>query len=330
MRRPVIGSLAVAAAATVGLLALTGAAGQLGLLVLIPGMGLVGLVAHRWRADGGSDTAWSAPARLPAIEAGVAGAGAGAGAGVQDTVGGGMAGFGARAPATPTAVARALGRVEARELLRSPWFGTGLGLTLVPFLALVVLWGGENGVSRDEFALLTPWLVHPLVGMLVVAAHRSATRARRDGLLELIEACPTAAATRTAGLLQAAWVGFVVPLGFLALYAVGLYLRSPDLWGAPGLDAGPVVLAAAALGVGAVALGAALADGCRTCWRRCSPSSASGWCRCGSTPRATRGGTGGRCWRRHRRCPIPIPASSTSTRGRTWRGSPGSWSSSAP
>jgi hypothetical protein len=245
MRRPFVGSLAVAAWAMVGLLALTGAAGQLGLLVLVPAVGVVGVVAHRWRPDGGGDTAWSAPAPAPqpATEAGAVVTVAGAGAG---------------ASGTPAAVARALGRVEARELLRSPWFGTGVGLTLVPFLALVLLWGGENGVSRYEFSLLAPWLVHPLVGMLVVAAHRSATRARRDRADELVESCPTAAATRTAGLLRAAWVGLVVPLGFLALYAAGLYLRSPDLWGAPGLDAVPVVLAAAALGAGGVALGAAL------------------------------------------------------------------------
>lgn len=155
-------------------------------------------------------------------------------------------------------VAAALSRVEARDLVGSPWFGAGLGLLLVCYLSLAWVWGAGNGEHWTQVVAVAPWLAHPLVGMIVLAAHRGATRARRDGADELFDTCPVDLTTRTWGFLASAWVPVAVLAAFFVVYGVTLGVRSPDLYGSVGADAVAVVLSALVLGAGGVALGVAL------------------------------------------------------------------------
>jgi len=162
------------------------------------------------------------------------------------------------APAMSRQVACALSRVEARELASSPWFGIGLGFLGVVFLALVVLFPNENASSWPEAASLVPFLVHPLVGMVVLASHRAATRARRDGAAELLDTCPAGTTTRTVGVLLTAWVPVAAAACFVATLGVGLAVRNPYLHGPLGAGAAVSMLAAVVLGIGGTALGVAL------------------------------------------------------------------------
>ena len=162
------------------------------------------------------------------------------------------------APATSRQVARALGRVEARELASSPWFGIGLGFLGVVLLALVVLFPDDNGGSWAESAGLVPFLVHPLVGMVVLASHRAVTRARRDDTAELFDTCPAGTTTRAVGVLLTAWVPVAAAAGFVVILGAGLAVRSPYLHGPLGAGAAVSMLAAVVLSLGGVALGVAL------------------------------------------------------------------------
>jgi len=155
-------------------------------------------------------------------------------------------------------VARALSRVEARELASSPWFGIGLGFLGVVLLALVALYPDDNGSSWAETASLVPFLVHPLVGMVVLASHRAVTRARRDGASELFDTCPAGTTTRAVGVLLTAWVPVAAAACFVVILGAGLAVRSPYLHGPLGAGAAVSMLAAVVLGVGGVALGVAL------------------------------------------------------------------------
>lgn len=152
-------------------------------------------------------------------------------------------------------VAAALARVEGRELTASPWFATGIG-----FCTFMVLgFGLAEGTNqwRDVVEKL-PFLAHPLVGVMVVASHRAATRARRDGLADLFEACPTAPATRAVGLLGSAWVPAVALTAFFAAYLAAVVVDTGSR-GPLGSALVADVLAGLVLGVGGVALGIALA-----------------------------------------------------------------------
>jgi hypothetical protein len=163
-----------------------------------------------------------------------------------------------RAPATPAGVARALGRVEARELTGSLVYGIGLGFCFLILVAIGMLSGDQEGDTRDRLLQLAPWIAHPLVGLTVVAAHRAVTRARRDGADELLDSCPASQTQRTAGFLFAA----VVPVLTLAVYVVGFFVavevRNPFVQGSLTVENAADVLAAVALGAGGVALGVAL------------------------------------------------------------------------
>lgn len=80
-------------------------------------------------------------------------------------------------PASTHAVVVALGRVEARELVLSPWFALGLGLCAVMVISFASAYDGETWWQVIDDL---PFLAHPLVGMTVLAAHRAATSAERD------------------------------------------------------------------------------------------------------------------------------------------------------
>lgn len=161
-------------------------------------------------------------------------------------------------PAAPWAVARSLGRVEARELSRSVWFGVGIGFCLLIYGIFGFVYASDNSETWEEYLQLAPWFVHPLVGMSVLAGHRAVTRARRDGAEELLDSCPTPPVTRTLGFLLAA----IVPLGtivvFLAALVITSAVRSKGLHGPIGGDSVADLLGAVVLGAGGVAIGVAL------------------------------------------------------------------------
>lgn len=155
-------------------------------------------------------------------------------------------------------VARALSRVEAREMASSPWFGLGVGFLAMAYLLFAVVYPEDNASHWGEMVDLAPWLAHPLVGMVVLAAHWALTRPRRDGVQELFDSCPAGDEARTWGLLGAAWVPLGTLAAFLAVLGATVAVRSPNLYGAPGGDAVPQLLGAVLLGAGGVVLGVAL------------------------------------------------------------------------
>lgn len=156
------------------------------------------------------------------------------------------------------AVARALGRAEARELSRSPWFGIGFGFCVLVFVLFGFVWAAEDSGTWDGQLQLSSWFAYPLVGMVVLAMHRAVNRAARDGADEVFDACPTGPATRTAGFLLAA----VLPMATLAVFLVALGVavaaNGARLYGRIGADSVADVAAAVVLGAGGVALGVAL------------------------------------------------------------------------
>ena len=204
-------------------------------------LGVVALVGSRRAAA--VEPGWSAPKRL---------------GGPAPAPSPALAGPDPRTGPPARKVAAALSRFEAHDLALNPWFGVGVGLLVVSFLMLTVVYGADNGEHWDGVVGLAPWLAHPLVGMMVVAAHRGVTRARRDGTDELLDTCPATPMTRTLGALGAAWVPVLALATFFVVYGIASAARSPNLYGAPGADAVPVVLGALVLGVGGVALGVAL------------------------------------------------------------------------
>lgn len=152
-------------------------------------------------------------------------------------------------------VARALGRVEARELALHPWFGVGIGLCA--FMAVDFgLAGDAEGAWADELQGLT-FLAHPLVGMAVLAGHAAATRAQRAGTVELFEACPAAPSTRTLGALGSMWVPPAALGVFFAAYVTSTAIAYPELTEPTG-PAALHVASGLTLGAGGVALGVAV------------------------------------------------------------------------
>lgn len=152
------------------------------------------------------------------------------------------------------AVVRALGRVERRELLLSPWFGVGLGLCA--FMAVAFASGYEGRETWWNVIQDLPFLAHPLVGLTVVAAHRAATRAHRDGTAELYATLP-AGHLRPGGVLAAAPVPALGLAIFWAAY-LAVVAASGEVGGEVGAGAGVVLVAGVLLATGGVALGVAV------------------------------------------------------------------------
>ena len=162
-------------------------------------------------------------------------------------------------------VVAALGRVEARELVSSPWFGTGVGFQLWLFLAFGVIYNEEDLSLWAEVIQQLVVFSHPLVGMLVVAAHAATTRARHDQTDELYESCPAGSTVRTRALLSTAWVGAASVAAFLGLFLLVSIFHSQQIHGPVGDDALPDVLSGLVMGGGGVVLGVALGRWVR--WR---------------------------------------------------------------
>jgi len=165
---------------------------------------------------------------------------------------------GSRGNGGALATAGALGRVEGGLLFWSPWFAIGIGFSALIVLMFAVLFPGENNQAWAELVQMSPWFVHPLVGMVVVASHRAVTRSVRDGTEEVFGVCPTRPDTRTIGHLVAAWVPLVVAAVFLATFAAALLVRAPGLHGGLTADNVGDVVGALLLCLGGAALGVAL------------------------------------------------------------------------
>lgn len=162
-----------------------------------------------------------------------------------------------RDPSSARSVRTALGRVEARELARSPWFGAGIGFCLLLFYLFGISFV-TDATTWEAFAELAPWLAHPLVGLTVVASHRSVTRARRDDAEELFAVCPASPEIRTTGFLLAAWIPVAALSVLFVALGVALALRGESVHGPVGLDLVALVAAGVVLAPGGVALGVAL------------------------------------------------------------------------
>jgi hypothetical protein len=166
-----------------------------------------------------------------------------------------------RPPASSWRVAGALGRVEARELVFSPWFA--VAVVLCTFF--VVIMGGVfrgDGVDRSwgDYFHLFPGMAHALVGLVVIATHRAATRAVRDGADELFDSCPASATVRTFGFLRTAWVPVAAIVVFMAATLALASQLNEGLYGSVGWHDAGYAVAALVLGIGGVALGVALAQ----------------------------------------------------------------------
>ncbi|MGQ0434093.1 MAG: hypothetical protein ACT452_17005 [Microthrixaceae bacterium] len=164
----------------------------------------------------------------------------------------------AHSAASPWSVSVSLGRVEARELLSSASMGVGLGFCLMVLVLFGRVWAGDYQGDVLGAIELYPIYVHPLAGLVVLAAHRARTRSRRDGTEELFGTCPTSQGTRTLGHLLPAGAAASVALTFLALMT--LFITANTLGGISDIGARQVaaVLGAALLCVGATALGVML------------------------------------------------------------------------
>ncbi|MGA9276065.1 hypothetical protein [Ilumatobacter sp.] len=163
-----------------------------------------------------------------------------------------------RVTAAPGEIVRALGVVEGRQLVRSGWFGAGLGLCAMTIVLFVAVWGSENSDPWQVGVQYSAWFVHPLTGFVVIAAHQATTRSSRDHTDELFDTCATSSETRTAGMLASAWAPAATAVLFVAVMLAGTAWRSPLVHGSIDLDGLADVLAALALPFGGVALGVAL------------------------------------------------------------------------
>jgi len=161
--------------------------------------------------------------------------------------------------APPRAVAMALGRVEARELMSSASMGVGLGFSLMVLVLFGHVWASDYRGGLGGSMELYPIYVHPLAGLVVLAAHRARTRSTRDHTQELFDTCPTSHATRTAGHLLTAWTPATVAIVFLTLMTILVAANTLSGFDAVGARQVAAGLGAVLLCVGATSLGVMLA-----------------------------------------------------------------------
>ncbi len=153
------------------------------------------------------------------------------------------------------AVARSLGRSEARLLFRSAAILQGIVFcALNIFFFSIVFDNAQQPVWT--WLVIFPIMAYPLAGMALIASHRAVLRGRRDDAEELFAATPTSPTTRTLGHAIAAWVP--VTIAGLFWWVVVVAARSATFG---SIDAALVVdgLTGLALVLGATWLGVLLA-----------------------------------------------------------------------
>ncbi|HZN13901.1 MAG TPA: hypothetical protein VFB78_06530 [Acidimicrobiales bacterium] len=167
-----------------------------------------------------------------------------------------------RPASTPRAggrsVAWSLARVEAKELVASPWYAAGVGFWLVLLVMFGLLFVDDINRSWWEFFGLATMFCHPFAGMAIVAAHRNRTRSHRDHCDELFDACPADANARTLGHLTTAWVGAATCVVGLGLFVLTIRAGNARSYGPIDGEALAAFISSAAIGAGAVVLGVTL------------------------------------------------------------------------
>jgi len=108
-----------------------------------------------------------------------------------------------------TAVAAALGLVQARHLARHPWVLVGVGL------AVLVMQYGLRGPEGNGLAALTQAVPFYLGPAAFFAANLAASRDRRAGTSELVTASPTTSRRRASGALLAVGGPVLLALGLV-------------------------------------------------------------------------------------------------------------------
>lgn len=158
---------------------------------------------------------------------------------------------------TASAVAVALGRVEARKIAMSVSFAVGIAFSALALFAMGTFDTFDNGDLWGRVVQHLGLVAYPLAGMTLIAANRATLRSRREGTEELFTAAPTTRTTRTAGHLLSVDAG---ALAAVLLVAAVLFI-SPfrERTGPLGPQWVAEVLAAVAFVVGAGALGVLLA-----------------------------------------------------------------------
>jgi hypothetical protein len=156
------------------------------------------------------------------------------------------------------AAVASLARVEARELIASPWLHVGIAFWLVILALFGVVFVADIDRSWLEFFGIATLVCHPFAAFAIVAAHRNRTRSRRDHCDEMFDACPVDGDARTLGHLATAWVGALINTLFILLLFALFATRSPHIYGPLGGYVVAAVLACAVVGAGAVALGVTL------------------------------------------------------------------------
>lgn len=209
-------------------------------IILLP-LVLVGvllLLLSKLRREGGPDVGWSTsagpvdlPARTPSATLERGGA---------------------------AAIARALGRVESRQLVGSFSFAMGIAFSAMIVALFGIIWSGDFEERWENIWIFAPIFAYPMVGLTVIGVHAAVTRERRDGAAELFSSCPVSPAVRTAAHLRTAWVPVVSILAFLGVFGLASVWRGSAFGSIPLRTAGDV-LAAVALGIGGTCLGVAIA-----------------------------------------------------------------------
>lgn len=204
-------------------------------LVLV---GVVLLLVSRLRRNGGPDVGWSTSAGVASRSA--------------------LTPAAALERGSAPAIARALGRVESRQLVHGFSFAVGIAFSGMIVLVFGIVWSGDFEERWENIWILAPMFVYPLVGMTIVGVHAAVTRERRDGAAELFRSCPVPPALRTAAHLRTAWVPVMSILVFLGVFGLASVWRDSAFGAIPLRTAGDV-LAALALGLGGTCLGVAVA-----------------------------------------------------------------------
>ena len=208
-------------------------------ILLLAVVAIVVLLRAKLGRDGGPDVGW-AGTNGPAPLAGSSSASA------------------VVARGSAPAVARALGRVESRQLAGSFSFAIGIAFSLFIVVLFGIVWSADFEERWENLWINAPIFAYPLVGMTIVGVHAAVTRERRDGTAELFASCPASPSVRTSGHLRTAWVPVVAIAVFLGLFGLASLWRGSAFGTIPLRTAGDV-LAALALGVGGTWLGVALA-----------------------------------------------------------------------
>lgn len=138
----------------------------------------------------------------------------------------------ASGPVRGTRVALALARCEARWWLAAPSYTFAIVFAAMGVVLPILVFRNFEMASIVDLAGFFGILVWPTAGMVIVGAHRAATRSRRDRTGELYETLPASSGVRTAGTGGIAIVGIVIVLVTIAAWSL-LALRAGVAGGVP-------------------------------------------------------------------------------------------------